>query len=471
MAAARTESSIKTPVRPGQQAAPKAPPGPRGHRLAGSLLEVRRDRLNFVTRATRNYGDIVGFRMGPKRLYLLGHPDHARHVLCENHQNYSKGLGLAEAKPLLGEGLLTSEGELWSSQRRLLQIAFQSGHLEQLSNAMVNAALSLVKRWETYAKRADYFDVSREMVHLTLSILDATLLRADLSAHVEQIGRDINLIAGWAMSRMAAVLKLPLQVPTPKNLKARKALARMELVVERAVRNRRLRQPDGEVDILSLLLSHSVQMGGHGSSDKQIRDEIMTFLVAGHETTASVLIWTWYLLSLHTEAEQRLHEELDSVIGSGPPSACDLPSLVYTRMIVEEAMRLYPPVWLIPRKAIIEDTIGGFRIPPRSDTLLSVYSIHRHPSFWERPDSFEPERFAPNKNSKRAPCSYLPFGSGSRSCIGSRFGLMEAMLVIAVVARRFHLRLLPSYIMEPDASLTLRPRQGLLMKVIERKQH
>lgn len=447
----------------------KNPPGPRGHRLVGSLLEVRRDRLSFAITAAQNYGDIVGFRMGPKRLYLLNHPDYAKHILCDNSHNYTKGLGLAEAKPLFGEGLLTSEGDLWSSQRRLLQIAFQSGQIEAFSHMVVSAASSLVNKWEGYARRGEYFNVADEIVRLTLAVLDSTLLRIDSSSHAVQLGQDVRTFANWAMTRMAAVFKWPLQVPTFRNVKARRALRRIEAIVSQAIDDRRRGHEETEADILALLLSHGGGCNGN-LSEKQIRDEVITFLVAGHETTASILTWTLFLLSRHPEVESRLQAELDTVLGNNLPGYAHLSSLVYTRMVVEEVMRLYPPIWLIPRKARLSDEVGGFHIPANSDTLLSVYSIHRHPSFWERPESFEPQRFTPDNNARRVACSYLPFGAGPRTCIGSRFGLMEAILVIALVAQRFCIRLAPEYKAQPDALLTLRPREGPFIKLVGRRQ-
>lgn len=442
----------------------KHPPGPRGHRLVGSLLEVRRDRLNFATTAAQNYGDIVGFRMGPKRLYLLNHPNYAKHILCDNHQNYTKGIGLAEAKPLFGEGLLTSEGNLWSSQRRLLQIAFQAGRIEAFGKVVIEAASSLVNKWQVYAKRGEYFNVADEMVYLTLGVLDSTLLRIDSNTHAVQLGQDIRVFANWAMARMAAVFKWPLRVPTFRNVKALRALRRIEALVEKAIEDRRRGRKEAEADILALLLGSADNLSG-----KQIRDEVITFLVAGHETTASVLIWTLLLLSRHPEVERQLQAELDAVAGNNLPGYAHLSGLVYTRMVVEEAMRLYPPVWLIPRKAKSNDEVGGFHIPAHSDTLLSVYSIHRHPSFWERPESFEPQRFTPDNNARRVACSYLPFGAGARTCIGSRFGLMESILVIALIAQRFRIRLAPGFNSQTDALLTLRPREGPFIKLVDRK--
>ncbi|HEX8185792.1 MAG TPA: cytochrome P450 [Blastocatellia bacterium] len=447
----------------------KSAPGPRGHRLVGSLLEVRRDRIKFVVQATRRYGDVVSFQMGPKRLYLLNHPGHARHILCDNQKNYKKGLGLDDAKLLLGEGLLTSEGELWNSQRRHLQSAYHTGMLERYSRSMVGATLSMLERWSEHARTGETLDVAQEMVRLTLSILGESLFEIDFSHSADDISADLQTMTRWAIRRMTALFKIPPRVPTPANLRARRALARLEIVARQII-DRRLRHPaNQEGDMLSLLMSLLNREGEAEESQRQVRDELMTFLLAGHETTAAALTWAWYLLSRHTEVERKLRTELDSALGGREPCAADLTRLVYTKKLFDEVMRLYPPVWMIPRKSIEDDEIGGYRISANSDVLLSVYTLHRHRDFWENPEQFDPERFSPEMSAWRQPCSYLPFGAGARTCIGSRFGMMEAMLVMATIARRFRLELAPGQSIEPVGSLTLYPRHGLRMKIIERR--
>lgn len=433
-------------------------PGPRGHRLLGSLLEVRRDRLKFVTHATQTYGDLICFRMGPKRLYLLNHPDYARHVLCDNVTNYRKGLGLIEAKPLLGEGLLTSDGELWASQRRLLQAAFHNKRMDDFSHAMVDAANVMLERWQKRAS-TEQVDIAHEMVGLTINILGSTLFRIDFTDTIEDISGDLTLLTRWAMSRMTSIWKLPLHVPTPKNRRARAALQRLESIVEKMIRQHAHPGNDG---LLSLLAAQNSE------NSKQVRDEVMTLLLAGHETTAATLTWVWYLLSQHPEVERRLHAEVDQVLGGRPATLSDIPRLVYTKMIVSETLRLYPPVWLLPRKTINPDRLDHHNIPANSDVLVCVYTIHRHPRFWHEAERFDPERFATDKGPERDSCAYLPFGAGPRTCLGSRFGLMEVMLTVATIAQRFSLRLAGDQKVEPEASLTLHPRRGLPMSLHRR---
>lgn len=450
-----------------QRRSAKRVPGPRGHRLVGSLLEVRRDRLNFVMRATERYGDLICFRMGPKRLYLLNHPDHVRHVLCDNVANYRKGLGLNEAKPLLGEGLLTSDGELWTSQRRLLQAAFNNKRMEEFSDLMVKAAHSTVERWQERAPSEQVVDIAREMVGLTINILGSTLFRIDLTEMAEGISRDLTVLTRWAMSRMTSLWKLPMRVPTPQNRRARAALNRLESIVERMIREHHCVDSAGNETLLSLMADQDSE-SCDSAKRKQMRDELMTLLLAGHETTAATLAWTWYLLAQHPEVERRLHAEVDHVLAGRRATLSDVPRLVYTRMVVCETLRLYPPVWLLPRKAINADRFDQHIIPANSDVLVSIYTIHRHPQFWDDAERFDPQRFEPDKGPERDSCAYLPFGAGPRTCLGSRFGMMEVVLMVATIAQRFSLRLAADQEVEPEASLTLHPRRGLPMSLHRR---
>ncbi len=437
-------------------------PGPRGRRLLGSLLEVRRDRLSFVMRSVADFGDIVGFHMGPKRLYLLNHPDHFRHVLCDNPQNYVKGIGLVEAKPLLGEGLLTADGSSAADQRRRLGPVFHGDRLKQFSREMTRAAESMLERWRRIGA-GHRIDVAHEMVVMTLDVLGSTLLGTDLAGRADQVTADLTVVTRWAMDRMTAMVPLPPVLPTPSNLRARRSIRRLQALAQEMI-DARKGGPRGDDDqlLVPLLAAES------GLAASRIRQEILTFLLAGHETTAAALAWTWHLLSLHPEHERRLHEEVDEVLAGRQPTVDDLPRLTYTRAIFEEVLRLYPPVWLIPRRTVHDDEIDGYRIPARSDVLLSVYSMHRHPEYWPDPETFDPERFAAPAG-KRPSSAYLPFGAGSRTCLGSRFGAMEAVLVLAAVARKYRLERVAGQRVEAEASLTLRPRKGIEMRLVARR--
>lgn len=442
-------------------------PGPRGHRLIGSLLDVRRDRIKFITQVSKEYGDLVGFRMGWRRLYLLSHPDHARHIFFDNPTNYRKGIGQIEAKPLLGKGLLTSEGDLWARQRQLLQTAFHSQRLAHFSDTMVSLTQAMLKRWKEYAETGQPLDVAQEMVRLTLNILGSTLFHFNFSSIGETFSSDLNVLTDWVMLRLTSIIRIPLYIPTTRNLHARKALQRLDRIARLIIQGSQQQRTDKHGDLISLLLNKP-DADQQGLDEKQIRDEVMTFLLSGHETTAAAISWTLYLLAQHPEAWERLRDEVEKVLAGAAPSQFELQQLSYTRMVIEESLRLYPPVWLIPRQAIADDEISGYKIPANSNILFSVYSLHRHPNFWPNPERFDPERFTTEKASARAYCSYLPFGAGPRSCLGGRFGMMEATIILAMIAQKYHLNLVSDHSVKPEASLTLHPRPGLLMKILKR---
>ncbi len=440
-------------------------PGPQGRHLLGSLLEVRRDLLQFVINATGLYGGLVNFRMGPRNLFLISHNAYAQHILHDNQGNYLKGLGLLEAKPLLGDGLLTSEGNLWSVQRRFLQAAFHGKKLEEYSAVMVSQTESLLTHWRSLASAGQYVDVADEMTRLTLNILGATLFGQDFSAISGELARHLNTVANWAITRMTSLWKLPLSIPTPRNRRAGHALRRLDLMAQQMFAQHRRQDAAHKGHLLSLLLESAPgQMSAAG--EKQARDEVMTFLLAGHETTAATLSWTLFLLAQHPEVAARLQLELEETLGGRAPGWADVQRLEYARMVVSEAMRLYPPVWLLPRKAIEEDRVGDYQIPPRSDVLISVYSLHRNPAYWQDPDKFIPERFAHNDAPHRPACTYIPFGAGQRTCPGNRFGMMEATLVLAMLVQRYRFESLPAQSVTPKATLSLRPQGGLKLKLI-----
>jgi len=443
----------------------KIAPGPRGYALLGSLLDIRRDRLRFLMDVTREFGDVVRFRMGPKTFHLINQPDGIKHVLQDNYRNYHKGIGLAQAEPLLGKGLLTSEGEFWLNQRRLMQPAFHPQRIMEFAPAITDATGSMLERWQTCAKHEQPLDISLEMMGVTLDILGRTLLGTDIYSEADAVGDAFALALKQAIRHMVAIFNLPESVPTPRNLRFRKALGTLDKVVYGMIDERR-REEKGNGDLISTLLAHD-DGTGKSVSDKQLRDEVMTILLAGHETTAMALTWTWYLLSLNPTVEHQLQRELSEVLGGCEPTFEALPNLKYAKMVFEEAIRLYPPVWLIPRTAVKDDEIGGYYIPAGSGVLVSPYSMHRNPEFWENPEVFDPERFSVEGWTNRPYYAYFPFGGGPRSCIGSSFGITEALLIIAMVAQRYRLRLVPGHPVKPEPLLTLRPRQGVLMTLQE----
>lgn len=439
----------------------KAAPGPRGF-----PLKAWRNPLHFFVNAVLRYGDVVSLRMGFHRVYLLSHPEHIKHVLQDNFHNYRKGGRIETIRPLFGEGLTTSGGELWRRQRDLVQPAFQRQHIAGLDTLMTDATDGTLERWRTFAERAQPLDIAVEMMRLTREIAITTLFGTDVTGEADAVGRALATVLEHINHRVWALLDLSDRLPTPRKRRYQQALGMLDTFVYRMIDERRRGGKD-RGDLLSMLLSARDQETGAGMSDRQLRDEVMTIFVAGHQTTANALAWTWYLLSRHSAAERRLLTELSTVLRGRTPTYQDLPNLTYTRMVIEEAMRLYPPTWITARTPVQDDEIGGYRIPANSVVLLSPYVTHHHPAFWESPERFDPERFTPERSADRPRYAYFPFGGGPRVCIGKSFALMEAELIVAMVAQKCRLDLVPGHPVEPLPMITLQPRYGLPMTIRE----
>jgi cytochrome P450 len=440
----------------------KAAPGPRGHLLLGSARDIQRDPLRFGLAMTQQYGDIVRIRLLLWPAYLVNHPDGVKHVLQENQQNYNKDLYPYQIfKPLLGRGLVTNDGKSWLHQRRLMQPAFHRKRLAAFGSLMTDATVMMLDQWQDFAERAQQLDIAAEMLRLTLRIVGQALFNIDLSDETRIVGQALITVNKLLSDYIYAPFP-PLNVPTSRNRLIQTAFRTLDQVVQGIINQRRQQNMDTD-DLLSMLLSVRDEETGQRMNDQQVRDEVMTLLIAGYETVSTALVWTWYLLSQYPEMEHRLHSELDIVLRGDLPTVEHLVELPYTRMVIEEALRLYPPAWIFGRKAIADDKIGGYSIPANSMIVLSPYITHRHPALWEHPEVFDPERFTPERSAGRPPFAYFPFGGGPRMCIGNNFALMEMQLILATIAQRYKLRLVPGHTVEPEALLSLRPRYGLPM--------
>ena len=440
-------------------------PGPPRRAAPGLLKRLAGDRLALMTEAAAEYGDAARIAIGPKTLYFFNHPDHAKHVLADNAANYHKGIGLIQARRALGDGLLTSEGELWRKQRRMIQPAFQHKRIAEQAGAVAEEAAKLVARLRTH-EGGGPVDVLHEMTGLTLGVLGRTLLDADLGEH-GSIGQAFEAVQDQAMFEMVSMGMVPTWVPLPKQRKFRRARAELQEVVDRLVAERVERdagRTDGE-DVLSRLILSTRQETDPQVGTVRMRDELVTLLLAGHETTASTLGWTFYLVDRHPEVLERLHAEAVEVLGDRLPVYEDLHRLRYTGMVVEEVMRLYPPVWILPRQAQAEDEVDGYRVPAGADVLICPYTLHRHPEFWKEPEQFLPERFEPAQREGRPRYAYIPFGAGPRFCVGNSLGLMEATFAIAMIARELRLVKVPGHQVVAEPMLSLRVRGGLPMTV------
>jgi cytochrome P450 len=427
--------------------------------LLGQLLAFRRDPLEFLTRIAREYpGEVVRFRPGPRDVYLLKHPDLVKEVLVTRQHDFSKSRGLEWAKLFLGEGLLTSEGEFHTRQRRLAQPAFHRQRIGAYADDMVRRTVVARDRWSA----GQPLDVDAEMMRLTLAVVSSTLFGTDVADAAEEVREDLATIIALFPRFSLPLFGLIQRLPLPSNARFNRAVARLDALVYRVIAQRQ-REGGDRGDLLSLLLLARDEEGGGGMTDRQLRDEVMTLLLAGHETTANALTWTWYLLSGNPDVEARWREELREVLGGRTATVEDLPALRYTEMVLAESMRLFPPAWGMGRRALRDLTLGGFLIRKGAILALSPYIVHRDPRLWPDPLRFDPERFTAEAKAARPRFAYFPFGAGARSCIGEPFAWMEGVLLLATIGQRWRLRLLPGHPVEPKALMTLRPRYGMRM--------
>jgi enediyne biosynthesis protein E7 len=443
-------------------AAPPARPMPRPPRseTLGLLLRMFRNRLDVMEYVTSRYGDAVRLPLGPKTLHVFNHPSYAKYVLADNASNYEKGIGQVHARRVIGNGLLTSEGELWRKQRKTIQPVLQARRINQQLTAITEEAESLVARLREHAG-GGALDLRDELTGLALGVLGRTLIDADLSAF-ESMGHSFEVVQDQALFEVMTLGAVPLWVPLPKQVRFRRARKDLQAIVDQLAAAGRAR-PDGD-DIISRLLE-SIQGEDPQVGRVRMRDELVTLLLAGHETTASTMSWALYLLDQHPEAWDRVHDEVVEVFGRGPLDIESLHQLTYTTMVLRETLRLYPPVWLLPRMAKEEDQIGDYRVPAGADVLICPYLLHRHPDLWTDPERFDPERFNPTRQDSRENYAYIPFGAGPRFCVGNNLGLMEATIVLATIARDLRLKMLPGYEVVAEPMLTLRARGGLPMTV------
>lgn len=449
--------------------APRKAPSPPGDAVLGHLREVQRDQLGFVLRAREGCGDVSRFRFILLPAHLLAHPDHVKHVLVDNHRAYDKQTkGFQALRLVLGNGLLTSEGDFWRRQRRIAQPAFHKERIAAFGASMVRAAEDTARAWEAVAKAGGTLDVAAEMMRLTLRIAGETLLSTDVTADAGAVGNAVGVLLTEANTRILQPVEVPLSLPTARNRRVIAALEAVESVVLRMIEERRRMASGRPNDLLTMLMEARDEETGEGMTDRQLRDEVITIFLAGHETTANALSWTFYLLSLHPGAARRMAAELHDVLGGRPPEVADLGRLPLTTAVLKESMRLYPPAWMIGRRALEGDTISGFDIPRDSLVFVSPWVTHRHPAFWPNPEGFDPERFLPERAADIPRYAYFPFGAGPRLCIGQGFAMIEAVLLLATLAQRFRLDLVPGHRVVPQPSITLRPRDGILARPVAR---
>jgi len=436
----------------------KVPPGPRGGLLLGSTFAYLRDQLGFLTRAVRVYGDVVRLRLGNTTTYVLVNPEHIDYVLRSHADNFMKDMMTRWLIPLLGEGLLTSEGAVWRRQRKLAQPAFQRKEIERYAAVMVEHTERMLESWHD----GQVQDPHEDLMRLTLSIVAKTLFDAELGGDATVVGESLEVVMNYFMSPMRW-FGIREWLPLPSTRRYHRAIGRIDDIIYGIIRQRRESGQDPG-DLLSRLLAAQDEQGG-GMTDRQLRDESVTLMLAGHETTALVLFYTFYLLANSPEAEGRLASELREVLGDRPPTAADVPSLRYTEWVVREAMRLYPPAWGIAREALADCEIGGYHVPKGTQLFMIQWLVHRDPRWFDDPEVFRPERWEHDLIKRLPRCAYFPFGDGPRICIGNHFAMMEAVLILATIARKYRLTIEPGQTLELLPSITLRPRHGLRMRI------
>lgn len=437
-------------------------PGPRGVPFFGSVLDAWRDPIDLMMRSWRAHGDVVKFKFGPFDYLFLNDLDAIHRVLVENAKAYTKSRNYQGLKLVLGDGLLTSEGETWRRQRKLAQPAFHRERLAGFADAMARDTGAMLDAWS--GRGDEPFDVHAEMMRLTFRIVGRTLFSTDVEADAGVVGPAVTLAMHHADDYASSIVRMPQWIPTPANLRFKKAIRALDEVVLRIVGERRRAAAEGDAgpnDLLGMLMASRDDADGT-MSDRQLRDEIMTLILAGHETTANLLSFTFYLLSSHPDVARRLRAEALDVLGEDrAPTVDDLPKLKLVKMVVEESMRLYPPAWAFERQASEDDVVAGYAVKKGTIIGISPYTLHRHPRYWENPEGFDPERFSPERSEGRPRYAYLPFGGGPRFCIGNGFAMMEAQIIVAMIARKHALALVPGHALDLEPTITLRPKNGV----------
>jgi len=435
-----------------------APPGPKISRWASLTYRFSADPLNFLTTLARTYGDLASYRMGGELIFFANHPQYIRDVLVTHNRNFTKSRGLERSKRLLGNGLLTSEGAFHLRQWRLMQPAFHRERIASYGRTMVAYADQMRRAWSNGA----VLDVSQEMMRLTLSIAGKTLFDVDVESQAAEVGRALTDVMASFWLTMMPFADLLERLPVGRPRRARLARQRLDAIIYNLIADRRSNARD-RGDLLSMLLLAQDDDDGSTMTDQQVRDEAMTVLLAGHETTANALTWTWYLLSRSPDAEAKMHAEVDRVLRGHLPTVADIPSLPFVEHVVTEAMRLYPPAWVIGRRTIEPYPMGGYLAPARTIVLMSPWVMHRDARFFPEPERFNPERWTREFKAALPKFAYFPFGGGPRQCIGESFAWMELVLVVAAIAQHWTLRLVPGHPVVPQPLLTLRTKYGMRM--------
>jgi cytochrome P450 len=438
---------------------PKPPIWP----VLGAVPALRRDALSFMLESRRTHGDIVAMPLGLKPAIQITHPDYIRRVLIENSTNYGRSPMTDRLKLILGEGLVTADGEHWARQRRLMQPVFQRDKLDGLISVMAAAAEDMLERWNSVARSGTPIDVGAEMGHLALDVISRALFGSSAGAIAPDVITSIPVLQEYTAYLFWTLNPLAGKLYTLEHRRFLKKLATIDGIIYRFIRERTAAGA-GDADMLDALLNARDPETGAAMDETALRDEVITLFLAGHETTANALTWTWYLLDRNPEVREQLNSEA-ATLASDPAAAEDLNRLPYAKRVAQEAMRIYPPVWMFNRLALGSDILGDYSIPPGTTVFIPPWVLHRHPSWWEDPDRFDPDRFTAARSAGRPRYVYLPFGAGPRTCIGSHLALMEMQVVLTLVASRYRLRLISDHPVSAQALVTTRPSTPVMMRL------
>jgi cytochrome P450 len=450
-------------------ASPRPIPGPRGKPIIGSLPDFRRSVIETLMNGWRQYGDVVEYR-GPLSVIAITHPDHVQYILRENASNFHHpDFEIKKLRPTFRDGLVTSQGDFWSRQRKMMQPVFHRDLIDSFTAMMADTTAATLDRWESMPAGSPPIDMRVAMQRLTLNILSKASFTVDWATEAEQIIEAVTIANEHTNRRLLAPIDLPEWAPLPSVRRFVETRKAVDDVVYSLIAERR---QDGRerADLLSLLMS-ARDDAGTGMSDKELHDELISLIFAGHETVSVCLTWTWYLLSQNPEVTTRLRDEVDQVLEGRAPAIDDIRGMQYTWQVLQEALRLYPPIWLIPRTPISDDEIDGYRLRAGTRTMLFVcpYVTHRHTDFYDNPEAFDPDRIAQERTGNWHRFQYFPFGGGPRKCIGHEFAMLEMTIIVAMVLQRFRLELVPGHPVEPMPMVTLRPRYGMPMIVRPRE--
>ncbi len=442
------------------------PPSPqREHWLFGSGYYFATDAIPFLLENCPQFDGIMWVTSRFEKLIVVYQPDYIRHVLQENNRNYVKSFGYDVLKLLLGEGLLTSEGEFWMKQRRLIQPAFSRDRLNSVFTTMTDCVQDTINDLDKKRQQGPV-NLQKEMMGLALNIVARSLFSSDVKDMIAEVGENMDIANESAIDRIRDPFRPPQWFPTPMNISEKRAIKVLDGIMMRIIESRR-KSGEDHPDLMGMLMAAQDEDTGERMTDKQLRDEAMTIFLAGHETTALALTWLWYCLHNNPEEEKKVREEAKRVLNGRTPVAEDLHKLEYTRMVIDESLRLYPPAWMVGRRALAADKLGDYDVPKDFNVLIPSFIVHRDPRWWDEPEKFDPTRFTKEKVKNRHKFAYFPFGGGQRLCVGNNFAIMEMQLAVAMLVQKFSFRKIDDTDPGLDPLITLRPKRKVMMEVEE----